>query len=105
MLAAGREVNLSRGDEPVALLLERAPVAFVREELLEGPDGEAALLDVGEDAPLEVVELRRRPVEAATARAVREEAVVQLVRRTDALALDRLRHPVRAVREHAIDAV
>ena len=66
------------------------------------PDGEPVLPDVGEDASLDVVELRRRLAEAVAAPAVRQEAVVQLVGRTDALALERLRHPVRAMREHAI---
>ena len=54
---------------------------------------------------LDVVELRRRLAEAIAARAVRQEAVVQLVGRADALALERLRHPVGAVREHAIHAL
>ena len=60
------------------------------------------LADVRQDALLELVELRRRLPEVLPTRAVRQEPVVQLVRRPDALALHRLRHPVCAVREHAI---
>ena len=70
----------------------------------KGRTARAMLADVGQDALLELVELRRCLVEAVPTGAVREEAVVQLVRRPDALALDRLRHPVCAVREHAIHA-
>ena len=104
MLAARGEVGLRRGDEPVALLLDRPPVLGVGDEILERAEGISLLADVRQDALLDVVELGRRLAEALPARAVREEPVVQLVRRTDALALDRLRDAVGTVREHAVHA-
>ena len=63
------------------------------------------LPDLREDALLHVVELRRRLAELAAAGAVREEPVVQLVGRADALPLERLGHAVGPVREHAVDAL
>src|SRR4029079_18266449 len=91
--------------ETIALLLERAPPLPIGEEVVERAHREAVLADLGQNALLELVELRRCLVEAVPTGAVREEAVVQLVRRPDALPLDRLRHAVCAVREHAVHAV
>ena len=71
---------------------------------VKGTCGGGLRPDVGEDALLDVVERRRRLAEVPAARAVREEPVVQLVRRADAPTLDRLRDAVGAVGEHAIHA-
>ena len=54
MLPAGGQVCLGRGDEPVALLLDRPPL--VRgEELVERSHCEPVLPDLVEDAPLRVI--------------------------------------------------
>ena len=101
MLTARCQVGLGGRDETIALVGDRLPV--VRgEELAERAHGKPVLLDLLEDASLRVVQLRRRRREALPRGAVREQAVVELVRRPDALSLDRLRDTVRAVREHAI---
>ena len=104
VLATFRQVGLRLGDEAVAHRLEVGPVRLVGEELLERGDREAGALDVGEDAPLHVVELRSIGLVQASALPVREHAVVELVRRTDAAALHGLRDAVCAMSEDAIDA-
>ena len=104
VLAARGEIGLRRGDEAVALLLDLTPQPGVGEDVLEGPDGVPLLADVGQDALLEIVQLRRRLAEVPSACAVREEVVVQLVGRADPLALDCLRHAVGAVSEDTIHA-
>ena len=104
LLATLREVGLGLGDEAVAHRLEVGPVRVVREEVVERRDGEAAALDVGKDAPLHVVELRSIGLVQASALAVREHAVVELVRRANPAALHGLRDAVCAVREHAVHA-
>ena len=104
VLAALGEVGLGLGDEAVAHRLEVAPVALVREQLAEGGGGVAVRLDVGEDPPLHVVELGPLVLVERAALPVREHVVVELVRRADAAALDRLRDAVRAVREDPVHA-
>ena len=91
-------------DERGRLLQELGPLVLFGDDVLEGAQGVALLADVRQDAPLDVVELRWCLAEATSAGAVRQEAIVQLVGRTDALALDRLRHAIRTVREHAVHA-
>ena len=104
VLAARGEVGLGRGDEPVALLLDLAsrPRRRRRGPGRSGRSSPARGRRRGCSAGRR--RAGRRLAEVPPARAVREEAVVQLVRRTDALALDRLRDAVGAVREHAIHA-
>ena len=90
VVAAGGEVRLGGGDEPVALLHECLPVGRIREQVGECSERETLVADVVEDSLLDGVERRTRLDEAVAAGAVREEPVVQLVRCPDPLALDRL---------------
>ena len=104
VLSTRGEVGLGRRYEAVALLFERAPAVSIGEDVLERPHRESVLVDLGQDALLELVQLRRRFAEALARRAIRQQAVVQLVRRTNALSLDRLGDTVGAMREHAVHA-
>src|SRR5439155_20944226 len=82
--------------EARALLLDRAPVAFVREELREREERVPLGLEVGDDALLHVVERGLRLREATAARAVREQPLVQGVRRPHAAFLERARDVIDA---------
>ena len=105
VLAAGGQVRLRGRDEPVALLRDRLPVGPVGEELVERARPRTPGRWTSSRMPRCASSSGGGDRREALARgAVREQAVVELVRRADALPLDRLRDAVRAVREHTVHA-
>ena len=105
VLAALREVGLGLGDEAIAHRLELRPVRRVRERARRTARREKPFASTSARIRLWTSSsVGRLGLEARTALAVREHAVVQLVRRADPATLDRLRDAVGAVREHAVHA-
>ena len=84
VLPARGEVGLRLGDEAVAHRLELAPVLRIGEELPEGEQRVALLVELAEDAQLYLVELDVVSCLEPPAASVREDPVVELVGRPDA---------------------
>ena len=82
------EAALRLRNELGALLLDGAPKRWVLDQLVERDCRVALRVHCVDDAPLDVVEHRRLLGEVAAAVAVREQPVVQLVRRGDPALLD-----------------
>ena len=88
-LAVASKPRLGVRDEPSGLLLDRAPHRRLRDQVCEGEDAEALDGELGHDVPLDVVERGLRAGEVAAARPIRENPVVERVRRTHASLLER----------------
>ena len=91
------EVGLGGRDEAVALVGDR--LRLVRGESWSNDRTANPCCCTWSRCRVALVQLRRRRREPLACGAVREQAVVELVRRSDALPLDRLGDAVRAVRD------
>ncbi len=76
----------------------------IGEELAEGEQRVALLVELAEHALLDAVELDVVPGPQPAARPIREDPVVELVGGSVAAPLERLREAVGAMREHPVHA-
>src|SRR5439155_6523045 len=83
------ETRFGLRPEAGALLLDRGPVGRIREEVGERDDRVAFGLERRDDPLLRLVEPRAVVGQATPARAVREDAIVELVGGPDAPPLER----------------
>ncbi len=103
--AVARERSLGVGDKTCGLLFDLAPRAALGVKLIERQERVAVGVELGEDSPLDVVELRARAREAPPARPVREDAVVEGVRGPHSASLERRRDVVDPCRESSLRPV
>ncbi len=87
-LGLAGQLPLGGGDELGGPAVDRCPLVPGREQRREGELGVPLRVEVVNDRALDVVELGRRAGEVPAGGAVREEAVVELVRAPDPSALE-----------------